>query len=317
MTTLYKYMPFIEDYLDNPTIKISQTILLNDPFEVQNVKDVSELVKSKYTDKNHESVLTIYPSISKEKAMDILSKGPIATIRQSGVFSLSESNRSLLMWAHYADQHRGVVIGYNDDLIVEKNNIKVPERMVYKPNPIKINYDTIRFDEDEVEINNDSIRTIISSLAMKMLITKSDEWLYEKEHRCIIPLAMVDEIKFTGSDEEADKFLSEHPLKGAVKINRETRTLSIPPEYDMDDAIFDHLAKNKKVLFLNEVDPKKISSIYFGVRAEYWQVKNYVDAIRNNQDRLGHIELYRYRLCNERFTIIKEPVKHDDYIEEV
>ena len=83
------------------------------------------------------------------------------------VCCLCEENNNLLMWAHYADQHKGFCIGYN---IKELNNAltELTFPVLYKDS----NYYEIT-DADDIN----------SSLAMHMLTLKSAKWSYEKEWR--------------------------------------------------------------------------------------------------------------------------------------
>lgn len=87
---------------------------------------------------------------------------------QSAVFvgCFSERNDSLLMWSHYADEHRGLCIGYKlHDLIKNYNCFPV----IYN-------------DEmpQEKEIGLDKKDSL-----MKYILTKCSDWSYEKEWRII------------------------------------------------------------------------------------------------------------------------------------
>lgn len=85
-----------------------------------------------------------------------------------GVACLSAISDSILMWSHYGDQHRGVVIGFDSDLLsdewIEVNY--VPERF------------EVPFDFESDEYN----------LIKKLAGQKYENWKYEKEYRCIIKL---------------------------------------------------------------------------------------------------------------------------------
>ena len=88
------------------------------------------------------------------------------------LLSVSETAKETVMWAHYADKHKGAVIGINFDKIFPNIGIKMHH----------INYDTQRpkvnvLEEPEESISIRSIETTIT--------TKSDSWSYEKEFRTL------------------------------------------------------------------------------------------------------------------------------------
>jgi hypothetical protein len=88
------------------------------------------------------------------------------------LLSVSETAKEPVMWAHYADNHKGAVIGINFDKIFPNIGIKMHH----------VNYDTQRpkvnvLEEPEESISIRSIETTIT--------TKSDSWSYEKEFRTI------------------------------------------------------------------------------------------------------------------------------------
>ncbi len=111
MKTLYKYSALLPlDYFDNPTIKISATEYLNDPFEYSTSENISLSIE------NH-----MRADGANDKAAKILSNTCVRAIDMmlafNGVVSLSETPRNSLMWAHYATQHNGICIGYKNDFL--------------------------------------------------------------------------------------------------------------------------------------------------------------------------------------------------------
>ncbi|MNG91747.1 hypothetical protein D3C85_1006890 [compost metagenome] len=312
MAILYKYMPFITDYLKNPTIKLSPPVLLNDPFESRNAQAISDFMYEKFRDEY--TLFSIRGEIKRAKRTKILiTRAPMKTIRRSAVFSLSESNRSLLMWAHYADQHRGFVIGIEDDFLSLDAKKPIPSNLIYTPTPVKVNYDTVRFDVSEFNPLEENFNHITRLLAMKMLTTKSDDWLYEKEHRVILPLAFADEIRFTGLIADLGYRLRKHRDANdfEIKYRQKNKPVYINSDVKMNSDVYDALSSNKHFLFLKKLPPKKIHSIIFGVRAKDDDIANITEQISENKKELGHIKVYQYILCDKQFSIIKEPVEHD------
>lgn len=91
----------------------------------------------------------------------------------TGVSCLSESANSLLMWAHYANNHRGICVEY--DLLAINNVLK------FTAVPVIYSKERTCFDFlDPQSIEKDALK-----LLMQSLTTKSPEWCYEKEWRII------------------------------------------------------------------------------------------------------------------------------------
>lgn len=91
----------------------------------------------------------------------------------TGVSCLSESKDSLLMWAHYANNHRGICIEY--DLL------KINSVLKFTPVPVIYSEKRTCFDF----LNPQSMEYNTQKLFIQSLTSKSPEWHYEKEWRII------------------------------------------------------------------------------------------------------------------------------------
>lgn len=90
-----------------------------------------------------------------------------------GVSCLSESEDSMLMWAHYANNHRGICVEYD---LFDINRI-----LGFTAVPVIYSMERPCFDSFNLEdIEKDAMQLFIRSLT-----TKSPEWCYEKEWRII------------------------------------------------------------------------------------------------------------------------------------
>lgn len=90
-----------------------------------------------------------------------------------GISCFSETDDSLLMWAHYANNHRGMCVEY--DLM------KINQQLNFTPVPIVYSKDRVCFNMLHPDTaGNDSIALFIQSIT-----TKSEEWGYEREWRII------------------------------------------------------------------------------------------------------------------------------------
>ena len=107
------------------------------------------------------------------------------------VFSASKCWDSLLMWAHYADEHRGVVIGFDENTIFEHNSLENPEwrRVCYSKKRLILDIADPEF-------------------VQKFLTEKPVAWRYEREYRLIYP------IRYLEKSEHRDRSNPEGSLLG-------------------------------------------------------------------------------------------------------
>lgn len=92
---------------------------------------------------------------------------------QMGITCLSELDDSLLMWAHYANNHRGMCVEYE---LMEINR-----QLKFTPIPIV-------YSEDRAcigSLNPDTVERETTKVFLESLTAKSSEWSYEKEWRII------------------------------------------------------------------------------------------------------------------------------------
>lgn len=86
----------------------------------------------------------------------------------SGVFSASKCWDSLLMWAHYADEHRGVVFGFDENAIFGNDSTK------------NSGWKKVGYSKDRVVVD------VADSEAMRRFLSeKPAAWKYEREYRLI------------------------------------------------------------------------------------------------------------------------------------
>jgi hypothetical protein len=88
-----------------------------------------------------------------------------------GVICFSETWKSNLMWAHYADKHKGICLGFD----IEQT-----------PQLTKIDY----FHQRKTLPKNykNDLKSIATELLETCLKVKSIDWEYEQEHRLRVPL---------------------------------------------------------------------------------------------------------------------------------
>ncbi|WP_458398213.1 DUF2971 domain-containing protein [Anaerotignum sp.] len=90
-----------------------------------------------------------------------------------GISCLSESENSLLMWAHYANNHRGICVEYE---LMEIN-----KQLGFSPVPVIYSDERVALHS----INQETVEEDTLNVFIKSLTSKSSEWSYEKEWRII------------------------------------------------------------------------------------------------------------------------------------
>ncbi len=129
---LYKYLTRERlSFFENRLLRFTQPSCFNDPFEFLPVEDFltkgfDDFVYDKYlhSSRFYESLNESGFAITKESHMIELKKemleftsglqnAMIGTYDNLGVFCLSANWNNILMWSHYADNHKGFVIGFD------------------------------------------------------------------------------------------------------------------------------------------------------------------------------------------------------------
>jgi hypothetical protein len=287
MRKLYKYYSNL-DLIDftNPSFKLASAHTLNDPFErivARELLDYCECLIDK-TDRSYLMFKRILGrNASIEKSYDTL-------LKFCGVVSLSETQHNLLMWAHYANQHRGICIGYKSNVL---ENVIFPEfeKIPLTKTPLKVNYDSKKVCDYRFELNFNNQNDFIKSVLTKVLTTKGDDWIYEKEHRLIIPISV------------ADRRLSFKDNKRVeAKLNglRESRYF-MKEKTNRKIAYKD--ACNYAYSYLLDIDPIYITDVYLGCRMEDEKAHKIREHIYNTPS-TSHILVHKFKESTERFEIV-------------
>ncbi|MFH1385090.1 MAG: DUF2971 domain-containing protein, partial [Candidatus Omnitrophota bacterium] len=154
-TMIFKYLKFRDNLFrdDGLILRASPRNDLNDPFEFLPPIILYEKIVEMH--KQRKTSVPSYKQITQ------------TFFNFHGAISFTESKSNLLMWSHYADEHRGVVLGFDNnhhffsDLKIVKYDSTIPN-------------DFFR----DIDLNdNDAL--------LKLFYIKSDEWAYEQEHRIV------------------------------------------------------------------------------------------------------------------------------------
>lgn len=207
MNVLYKYTgPIGVKCLDTLQIKITPPHDLNDPFEFypriegvytdaeieEDLKDpevrkmVWEVLKREgflnfsftdfeysFADNRAESIRYIRETWPLKAELSARDTGRFFGLR-FGIYCLSANCTNPLMWSHYADSHRGLVLGIDTDLICD--SCREPLQVTYSSQRAPLNH---RFNRDPSHYQE---------LLIALITTKSLHWSYEQEYRILFEL---------------------------------------------------------------------------------------------------------------------------------
>ncbi|MFB3947339.1 DUF2971 domain-containing protein [Aeromonas veronii bv. sobria] len=304
---LFKYLSFYDlSFFSSPTIKLSVIKHLNDPFE-------SELTE------NIHDILNQTPPIIKGRVYTLNEiKGAIVdTISNLGVISLSETPRSLLMWSHYSDEHRGLCLGLDSNFLAQQEEVyKKQNSFDYIFTPQKIKYDTIK--DYSFLLNNkfDDIAEYYNKAIIQGLLQKSDEWIYEKEHRLIIPLAMYDKmlISFDKINEPESKkrihnIISDliedgilEEIKPSLYRNRKkSRSMLTNGELEL-------ILNYKEIALLKDIKPEHIRSVYFGHRFDEDKLYQFMCNLEKEPYPLQKSFINKFQISKDRYELIARAI---------
>jgi hypothetical protein len=153
---------------------------------------------------------------------------PDLVAKSIGILSLTYKPDDELMWANYADQHNGVLIGFDSDSSFFTNGFKV----IYAKQRPKI-------DMSELPINEEDMYKRIQSICG----IKNEDWQKEQEYRLARPIKTLE--KTTDKDKQGnDVFVGEFPLSALHVV-----------------VLGSKISSENKSYFLKELSDKKYSHV--------------------------------------------------------
>jgi hypothetical protein len=312
---IYKYTAIRTEFFDNLMIRASQKYALNDPFELR----PSHNPDNSGADKN------AFSTLSDESYFDY------------AVVSLSETNNNLLMWSHYAEQHQGMVIEFDSSKPLfddyrhfekTKEDPELEELVIDEEETLKreiINTGIIQ------RVRYNALRPQLDNFEsiLEHFLVKSEEWIYEKEHRVILPLVLSDKVIVNNKYLSEIEDLSYNPESLEKKcIGNDMYLINFKDplicEYNafynysspyvpdetlrgsfVESVIYEFLQKiseDPTTVFLYKVPPSSIKSVYLGCRVDE-NIKNEVlDKIKSNP-KLSHVSVFQGHTSKERFEL--------------
>ncbi len=172
---LYKYYAYNENSLSvliNKKIWLAKPKSFSDPFDCDinfedNIEDElleqifgGEKIDPKHSDEVKQTIIKGVEGLKERR------------FRNVGIFSMSENDDNILMWSHYAGQHKGFCVEFVRNSDNYLGNIEMT-----KPIDYPINYTKVKFFNPTGDVNKDIFQSVF--------YTKARDWVYEGEWRCV------------------------------------------------------------------------------------------------------------------------------------
>ena len=107
----------------------------------------------------------------------------VERLKSTSIFCATKNNSNLLMWAHYAEKHEGVVLGFRPDL--ERDSfLRLLKPVIYTDQRPQF----YEFDSHwKSDVDQATRQRIGAKINTRMIYSKSKHWAYEEELRLDIP----------------------------------------------------------------------------------------------------------------------------------
>ncbi len=201
MNLLYKYdnrLDALDELINKKLLSFSSPSTFNDPFDCKvhyslDVKHLSSpsyrasaefLIQRDLTRLHQEGLFLEFNSAQElidgnqlERIRENVQQRVRSNTRVHGIYCLSETPTNILMWSHYAEKHKGFCIEFETERL--RSSL----------------YDLFRITYSTSVPTIDMFSTLPDDYIMPFL-TKSVDWIYEKEWRLIYPNFMGQEANY-------------------------------------------------------------------------------------------------------------------------
>ena len=238
--SLYRYRPLIDDKIDEERIKplfmdhqlyFPSRRKLNDPFEcvVPSFLNTPLRILQRFL---RNKVRRFCPNLTRDQVQKKAAAIDLERLRQDvqnnvdkvGILSLTEKRHDLLMWSHYANGHRGLCLEFSTSIC---------DAFFGRVLPVHYSDNRAIFDPREPTTKQ----------VEKVVLTKSEHWLYELEWRIVehqngeglyeFPAEALTRVIFGCGTSDRDKakvhrWISEGSLKSAIyQAKQKTRDFGL------------------------------------------------------------------------------------------
>jgi len=296
-----------EYFLKEGYIRATQLPALNDPFEAIYCEDALSDLCTYFAFYDSPSKLINHIESNKNKI---------------GIISLTEAKDNLLMWSHYANEHKGAIIGFWAKPAFDGNmftHLHEPQLdsscmfggfgmfhgecfpVMYRKQP---RYRVDKFDFDYSNIAAEGEDRILFEIFQQ----KSDEWIYEKEHRVTLRLDQADKIIVNN----VQRLKNKHVLNRLLKLGNEDENGQFTIYLDQVSNKVERegyannlvqLSYDPSSLYLFKVD--SVTSIIYGLNVSESMIEGYQKYIGN----YGYMEQWKASLNKDFYSLNFDEIK--------
>jgi len=294
-------------------IRATQLSALNDPFEALYCKkNLNEL-----------SASFEYCATGKE-LLDYIEKNK----NKVGIISMTEEKDNLLMWAHYANEHKGAVFGIHTEmsgdismfenlfnLMINSTTCPTYKTKIFRGKCLPVIYrkqpryrvDKFDFDYSNIEVEG------ADRLLFEIFQQKSDEWIYEKEHRITLRLEQADKVLINDIEKmnkNVQKEIKSLDCCSKKKENgKDVYTIYLNKIVDTVDREYyaeslAELAKNPDNLYLFKLDSSAICTVLLGHRTNIEDIN--LDSTYPRKT--GYFEIWETKVDESFYTLQFEEI---------
>lgn len=295
-------MPLRFSFFDDPLLRLTPPSALNDPFDSKPTQTGIERKSNFFFDASEGwGEPKLDESELRKSYEDRLRTG----LDDFGVISLTEDPYNLLMWSHYANEHKGVVVSilcdsetfdfhsqYTENCGVSK---KTPERVIYSNR------------RPGHEMPDNAIYEYFEhGFYTHFAMTKGNDWIYEKEYRYLIRMDEVDVgIVESQSQEwikkEHDGVIVTHLGGKSYKVEASSKSKRDYLKWFL--AISQGRKEISDVKFFKRISKKSLTGIYFGCRVSDDDIMMVRERIKNQDFFSRSISLHKSVENQDRFEI--------------
>lgn len=314
-------MPLRPSFFDEPMIRATPVLALNDPFEgwfnKDQVQDADRNQKEYYR-KNGEEVSDFDDSMLNDLAGNIQSD-----LFDLGIISFTEDYNNPLMWAHYADEHRGFVVefDFSEPFFMDSIHTLNGRSSRFGENylgdvfefPEKVDYrrEMPDFSRPEFSAPDNMSEFHWKKFNRTILFTKSNDWIYEKEQRSVVRLKDADSIICKDDSYVRSECKKDSSIK-VVELENKKIQIIFPNEYEMHENMGDQSIKSEIFILTSDlkeppvhlfrVNPKAISGVYFGCKSNHLES---LEKIKKNETLAGLSQCFKMKKNSHLYQLEK------------
>lgn len=250
-------------------LRATSAIDLNDPFELNPSQELIDFIIKK--NKPSPDLMLL---LEEEKQYVKLK-----TSWNKGIISLSGSKDNLLMWSHYSNEHKGGVIEFTFEIEYGRHSRTPVQRGFF--NTLADNnyqYGEVKYKKNrsiDTSLLDGEGYKLTSQIMDRLAFVKSNDWMYEEEHRFLVDQSYCDATLIEDTPEAREEL----NMLG-VSINLIGEKLAIPPNHQMVSSTsfmpyFNRFTVRSEYMQFAAIKESCVTGIYFGMKLP--------------QDKLNHI----------------------------